>query len=85
VRQRIRPTGAVYCEYPDEERDRMTTAELETTDLSEIRERYDQLREVGYSWGAALRLASASYVDIGLAAELLRRGCPAETAVRILL
>jgi hypothetical protein len=63
----------------------MTTAELEARDLSLVRERYEDLREAGYPWGSALRLASAVYVDVWAAADLLRRGCPCETAVRILL
>jgi len=63
----------------------MTTAELETRDLTTVRERYEQLREAGYPWGSALRLASASYVDLSVADDLLRRGCAPETAVRILI
>jgi hypothetical protein len=63
----------------------MTTAELESRDLTVVRERYEQLREAGYSWGSALRLASASYVDLFVAEDLLLRGCPPDTAVRILI
>ena len=51
----------------------------------EVRWRYDELRAVGYRWGAALRLASTEGVDLMLARRLLVRGCPEPTAVRILL
>ncbi len=50
-----------------------------------MRRRYDALRGGGYRWGAALRLAASREVDVRMALDLLRRGCPQETAIRILL
>ena len=50
-----------------------------------MRRRYEALRRAGFGWGSALRLANARDVDVRAAAELLRRGCPPETALRILL
>lgn len=47
--------------------------------------RTEELRRAGYSHAAAEQLAELSYVDLHLATGLLRRGCPAETAVRILV
>jgi hypothetical protein len=54
-------------------------------DSAALRERYDELRALGYGWGSALILASAPDVDLRLAQRLLERGCPQATAVRILL
>lgn len=51
---------------------------------AELRRRYDALRRAGYAWGAALRLARSPDVDLRAARKLLARGCPQETAVRIL-
>jgi hypothetical protein len=44
-----------------------------------------ELERAGYSRVAAEQLAELSYVDLHLATNLLRRGCPAETALRILV
>ena len=51
---------------------------------AELRARYDDLRQAGYLWGAALRLARTPYVEVDDARRLLERGCPQDTAVRIL-
>jgi hypothetical protein len=47
--------------------------------------REEELERVGYERETARHLAERAYVDLHLAMDLLRRGCPAETAVRILL
>ena len=43
------------------------------------------LDRAGYDEGDAVLLASVRDVDLHLAAGLLERGCPPETALRILL
>jgi hypothetical protein len=47
--------------------------------------REGELERVGYDRAMARDLAERTYVDLHLAMDLLRRGCPADTAVRILL
>ena len=44
-----------------------------------------RLHEAGYDDESAIALALAREVDLHLAVELRQRGCPAETALRILL
>jgi len=67
----------------------MTAAEFELLDQPEaecvIRWRLRSLGEAGYGFDAALTLAVQPEVDLHLAADLLSRGCPPETALRILL
>jgi hypothetical protein len=67
-----------------------TTAELELEELDQETERVllwreEELERVGYERETARDLAERTYVDLHFAMDLLRRGCPAETAVRILL
>jgi hypothetical protein len=69
-----------------------TTAaeQLELEDLDAESERVllwreEELARVGYEHETARDLAERVYVDLHLAMDLLRRGCPADTAVRILL
>jgi hypothetical protein len=50
-----------------------------------LRWRFDELVRAGYDIGSALLLASHVEIDLHHASTLLRRGCPAETALRILL
>jgi hypothetical protein len=47
--------------------------------------RVEELERAGYSVEQALALASRHDVDLHLAADLLRKGCSADLAVRILL
>ena len=47
--------------------------------------REEELERVGYQRETARALAEKTYVDLHLAMDLLRRGCPADTALRILL
>ena len=67
----------------------MSAAELDLhveTESERIeRWRVEELERAGYSHGDAVELASRSYIDLHLAVELIERGCPPETATRILL
>lgn len=66
----------------------MTTAELTRSETEEeliLRWRLERLAQAGYADVAALHLALEARVDLHLATDLLRRGCPQETALRILL
>lgn len=68
----------------------MTAAELQDLDFDTEAERVllwreEELERAGYGRGTARRLAESPYVDLHLATELLRRGCPEPTAVDILL
>jgi hypothetical protein len=47
--------------------------------------RLDQLRQAGYPDAEAQQLAERDDVDLHRAVDLLRHGCPLETALRILL
>ncbi len=47
--------------------------------------RLEQLRAAGYDGETALELALDTSIDLHRAVSLLRRGCPAETARRILV
>jgi hypothetical protein len=62
--------------------------ELEDLDVESERVllwREEELARAGYERETARDLAERVYVDLHLAMDLLRRGCPADTAVRILL
>ena len=67
----------------------MSAAELDLhveTESERIeRWRVEELERAGYCPGDAVELASRSYIDLHLAVELIERGCPPETATRILL
>jgi hypothetical protein len=67
----------------------MTAAQFEAIDETEaemiLRWRFDELLRAGYDVGSALLLASHVEIDLHSASSLVRRGCPAETALRILL
>jgi len=71
------------------ERTSMSAAELdlhEETETERIeRWRVRELARAGYGADAAIELAGRSYVDLHLAVQLLERGCPPDTALRILL
>ena len=47
--------------------------------------REEELERVGYERETARVLAEKTYVDLHLAMDLLRRGCPVDTALRILV
>ena len=67
----------------------MSAAELDLyveTETERIeRWRAEELERAGYGPSDAAELAARVDVDLHLAVELLERGCPAGTAVRILL
>jgi hypothetical protein len=67
----------------------MTAAQFEAIGETEaemiLRWRFDELLRAGYDVGSALLLASHVEIDLHTAESLVRRGCPAETALRILL
>ncbi len=47
--------------------------------------RFEQLLAAGYEGRSAARLARDRAIDLHVAVALLERGCPVETALRILL
>jgi hypothetical protein len=69
----------------------MTAAELQDLDFLDTEAervllwREEELERAGYDRDTARQLAEAQGVDLHLATELLRRGCPESTAVQILL
>lgn len=67
----------------------MTAAQFEIIGEDEaemiLRWRFDELVRAGYDVGTALLLASHVEIDLHDASALARRGCPADTALRILL
>jgi hypothetical protein len=72
-----------------ESRDMIIAAELELDFDAEAERvllwREEELERVGYERATARKLAERTYVDLHLAMDLLRRGCPTDTAVRILV
>ena len=68
----------------------MTAAELQILELDTEAERVllwreEELERAGYGRVTARQLAESAYVDLHLATELMRRGCPESTAIQILL
>jgi hypothetical protein len=67
----------------------MTAAQFELVNESEaeaiLRWRFEELVRAGYDVGSALVLASHVEVDLHDATALCLRGCPSDTALRILL
>jgi hypothetical protein len=65
----------------------VTTAEQQQEAVDDIvfDWRYSNLMRAGYQPEHALRLATERNVDVRLAERLLAQGCPAATAVSILL
>jgi hypothetical protein len=72
-----------------ESMDMMPAAELDIEFDAEAERvllwREEELERVGYERAAARELAERTYVDLHLARDLLRRGCPVDTALRILV
>jgi hypothetical protein len=87
---KIHPLGDSRCAGSAESRVRaMTTTELEL-EIDEETERVllwreEELERVGYGREIARDLAERMYVDLHFAMDLVRRGCPPDTALRILL
>jgi hypothetical protein len=67
----------------------MSAAELDVYEETETeriqRWRAQELERAGYDERDASQLAGRTDIDLHLAVGLLERGCPAETALRILL
>ncbi len=66
----------------------MTVSEsdiAETKDERVAHWRLEQLLRAGYAAAAALMLADLVHVDLHVAVDLVRQGCPSDTALRILL
>jgi hypothetical protein len=67
----------------------MTAAQFETIEETEmeaiLRWRFEELVRSGYDIASALVLASHVEIDLHGASTLVRRGCPSDTALRILL
>ncbi len=67
----------------------MTAAQFEVLDEIDVERillwRFESLVDAGYDVGPALQLATHVEVDLHGATDLVRRGCPAATALRILL
>jgi hypothetical protein len=68
----------------------MTTAELELHEGNKeanpvVRWRLSVLRRAGYDEQHARELASRTDIDLHRAVDLILRGCPPETAYRILI
>ena len=67
----------------------MTAAQFELLGEVEAEEvlrwRFDELVRAGYEAGEAMVVASHVEIDLHDAVDLVRRGCPTETALRILL
>jgi hypothetical protein len=59
--------------------------EVEQRDAEVLRWRFEELRRAGFETEDALTVAAEVHVDLHLATKLLRRGCPPQTALRILL
>jgi hypothetical protein len=65
----------------------MTAGELVTTEARRdeiVAWRFSVLLRAGYGYDESLLLAMRKDVDLHLAVELTRRGCPPATALRIL-
>jgi hypothetical protein len=67
----------------------MTAAEItldRSTEAGRVVDwRREELQRAGYEGSSAEQLAARVDVDLHVAVDLLRRGCPAETALEILL
>jgi hypothetical protein len=67
----------------------MTAAQFEQLEeeaaVEVLRWRFDVLMRAGFEMEQAAALAANVEIDLHQAAELLARGCPPDTAIRILL
>ena len=67
----------------------MTSADMTLTKEAEAERvlswRFEELERAGYPVASANELAERTDVDLHAAVELVRAGCPVDTAVRILL
>jgi hypothetical protein len=60
-------------------------SEAETEDHRVVTWRRQELERAGYDGQIAQMLSELRHVDLHLATHLLRQGCPAETALKILV
>jgi len=60
------------------------TAQLDA-DHQVTRWRASELERAGYSSDGAAKLAPWAYIDLHLAVDIMKQGCPEETALEILL
>jgi hypothetical protein len=60
-------------------------SERQTEEHRVLTWRRQELERAGYDEHIAQMLSELRYVDLHLAMRLLRRGCPAETALKILV
>ena len=58
---------------------------MDQRDAEVVRWRFEELRRAGLETEDALTVAADVEIDLHLATKLLRNGCPADTALRILL
>lgn len=77
----IRRRGAI--QWAMATADVLTTCETESERI--LTWRFEELERAGYPASTAAELAERNDVDLHLAVELLRAGCPGPTAIRILL
>lgn len=79
--------GGLAREAPGVQARERTAGEERVVALDEevVAWRCRRLEEAGYRETSAIELAEAAHVDLHRAIDLLARGCPAETAARILL
>ena len=67
----------------------MTAAQFETLADTEVEEvlrwRFTMLLRAGYGTGDALAIAANAKIDLHVAEDIVRRGCPPATAAQILL
>lgn len=66
----------------------MTSAQLESLGVEPdeiVRWRAEQLERAGYPDGPATLVATHVEIDLHAAVDLVRSGCPVQTALRILL
>ena len=62
-----------------------TVEQLDRREAHVLRWRFDALMRAGFERKDALLVAADVRIDLHRATSLLRRGCPPETALRILL
>jgi hypothetical protein len=84
------PHAEVFATHGTSERKSEMTAaqfeQLEETEAVEVlRWRFDVLIRVGFGVEEAAVLAANVEIDLHAAEDLMRRGCPSETALRILV
>ena len=65
--------------------DELTEDVYDETEALVLEWRVETLRGAGFTADAALDLAFTKHVDLHEAVGLVRRGCPPDTALRILL